>query len=113
MSAASVLPAVLIAPDRMTVWVLAAGTVLIVVLAAIGVLRHFEAVSTERRRARLQREFGPVCSRFLETQDSDRLAESLRTAQRRGDAWWRLKATFFVVIGRRPGWGTIPPGATL
>ena len=28
-------------------------------------------------------------------------------------AWWRLKATFFALIGRRPGWGTIPRGATL
>jgi hypothetical protein len=24
--------------------------------------------------------------------------------------WWRLKATLFAVIGRRPGWGTIPRG---
>jgi cellulose synthase/poly-beta-1,6-N-acetylglucosamine synthase-like glycosyltransferase len=28
-------------------------------------------------------------------------------------AWWRLKATLFVLIGRRPGWSTIPRGATL
>jgi cellulose synthase/poly-beta-1,6-N-acetylglucosamine synthase-like glycosyltransferase len=28
-------------------------------------------------------------------------------------AWWRLKATLFALIGRRPGWGTIPRGATL
>jgi hypothetical protein len=28
-------------------------------------------------------------------------------------AWWRLRATFFALIGRRPGWGTIPRGATL
>jgi len=25
-------------------------------------------------------------------------------------AWWRLKATLFALIGRRPGWGTIPGG---
>lgn len=25
-------------------------------------------------------------------------------------AWWRLKATFLAIIGRRPGWGTIPRG---
>jgi cellulose synthase/poly-beta-1,6-N-acetylglucosamine synthase-like glycosyltransferase len=25
-------------------------------------------------------------------------------------AWWRVKATFFALIGRRPGWGTIPRG---
>jgi hypothetical protein len=28
-------------------------------------------------------------------------------------AWWRLKATLFALIGRRPGWSTIPRGATL
>jgi cellulose synthase/poly-beta-1,6-N-acetylglucosamine synthase-like glycosyltransferase len=26
-------------------------------------------------------------------------------------AWWRLKATVLALIGRRPGWGTIPRGA--
>ncbi|MGZ4342523.1 MAG: glycosyltransferase [Solirubrobacteraceae bacterium] len=25
-------------------------------------------------------------------------------------AWWRLKATLLALIGRRPGWGTIPRG---
>jgi cellulose synthase/poly-beta-1,6-N-acetylglucosamine synthase-like glycosyltransferase len=25
-------------------------------------------------------------------------------------AWWRLKATVFALMGRRPGWGTIPRG---
>jgi hypothetical protein len=25
-------------------------------------------------------------------------------------AWWRLKATFLALIGRRPGWGVIPRG---
>jgi cellulose synthase/poly-beta-1,6-N-acetylglucosamine synthase-like glycosyltransferase len=28
-------------------------------------------------------------------------------------AYWRMKATLFALIGRRPGWGTIPRGATL
>ena len=28
-------------------------------------------------------------------------------------AWWRLKATVLVLIGHRPGWGSIPRGATL
>jgi hypothetical protein len=26
-------------------------------------------------------------------------------------AWWRLKATVLALIGRRPGWGSIPRGA--
>lgn len=25
-------------------------------------------------------------------------------------AWWRLHATLLALIGRRPGWGTIPRG---
>jgi hypothetical protein len=28
-------------------------------------------------------------------------------------AWWRLKATALAIIGRRPGWGTIPRGAAI
>ena len=28
-------------------------------------------------------------------------------------AWWRWKATFLALIGRRPGWGTIPRGAAI
>jgi len=28
-------------------------------------------------------------------------------------AWWRLKATALALIGRRPGWGTIPRGAAI
>lgn len=28
-------------------------------------------------------------------------------------AWWRLRATLNALLGRRPGWGTIPRGATL
>ena len=28
-------------------------------------------------------------------------------------AWWRLKATVLALLGRRPGWGTIPRGAAI
>jgi hypothetical protein len=28
-------------------------------------------------------------------------------------AWWRLKATLLALIGRRPGWGTIPRGEAI
>jgi cellulose synthase/poly-beta-1,6-N-acetylglucosamine synthase-like glycosyltransferase len=28
-------------------------------------------------------------------------------------AWWRLKATLFALIGRRPGWGVIPRGEAI
>jgi cellulose synthase/poly-beta-1,6-N-acetylglucosamine synthase-like glycosyltransferase len=32
---------------------------------------------------------------------------------RPANAWWRVKATVLVLIGRRPGWGTIPRGVSL
>jgi len=28
-------------------------------------------------------------------------------------AWWRLRATALAIVGRRPGWGTIPRGAAI
>jgi hypothetical protein len=28
-------------------------------------------------------------------------------------AYWRMKATLMTIMGRRPGWGSIPRGATL
>ena len=28
-------------------------------------------------------------------------------------AWWRLRATILALLGRRPGWGTIPRGAAI
>ena len=74
---------VIVAPLRLTLWVLAISTAVILVLIAIGIGRHLEAARADRHRERLQREFGPVFSRFLETQDSTRLAESLRPAFRR------------------------------
>ena len=77
---------VIIAPLRFTLWVLIVSIAAIIVLITIGVSRHIESVRADRRRRRLQSEFGPVFSRFLETQDSAHLAESLRPAFLRMDA---------------------------
>lgn len=41
--------AVVVAPLRLTLWVLAVATLAIVVLIAIGVSRHFESVGAERQ----------------------------------------------------------------
>jgi len=71
---------VIVAPLRLTVWILAVAAAAIVVLIGIGMSRHLEAVRAARVRERLRGELVPVFSRFLETQDSDHLAESLRPA---------------------------------
>ncbi len=71
---------VIIGPLRFTLWVLAGAAAVILVLIGIGVSRHLESVRADRRRERLLVEFGPVFSRFLETQDSELLAEELRPA---------------------------------
>ncbi|HEX4280700.1 MAG TPA: HEAT repeat domain-containing protein [Solirubrobacteraceae bacterium] len=71
---------VVIGPLGFTLWVLIVVAALILVLMAIGLMRHLEAVRTERHRQRLETEFGPVFSRFLETQDAGSLADALRPA---------------------------------
>jgi hypothetical protein len=60
----------------------AVATAAIVVLVAIGVARHLESVRADHRRERVRRELEPVFSRFLETEDSERLAEELRPSSR-------------------------------
>jgi HEAT repeat protein len=79
MSGARVL-LVIVGPLGFTLWVLIVTAAMILILIAIGVSRHLESAGADRRRARLQAEFGPVFSRFLETQDSGSLAEALRPA---------------------------------
>jgi HEAT repeat protein len=71
---------VIIGPLRLTLWILAGAAAVILVIIAIGVSRHLESGRNQRRRERLLGEFGPVFSRFLETQDSALLAEELRPA---------------------------------
>jgi hypothetical protein len=69
-----------VAPLRLTVWVLVAGAVVVVALIAIGVTRHLESVRADRHREHVRGELEPVFARFLETEDSDRLAEEFRPA---------------------------------
>jgi HEAT repeat protein len=87
---------VAVAPLRLTFWVLAVGTALIVVLIAIGVARHLEGVRHERRREHVQLELEPVFSRFLESEDHVQLAEDLRPAILRMDAAHRPVAAVLV-----------------
>lgn len=87
---------VVIAPLRLTFWVLAIGTVLILVLVAIGVWAHLERVRAGERREHVQAELEPVFSTFLETEDQARLAKELRPAFMRMDAAHRPVAAALV-----------------
>jgi hypothetical protein len=77
---------VIVAPLRLTLWVLAGATVVIVVLLGIVVARRLEGARADRRREHARGELGPVFSRFLETEDPVRLADELRPAFLRMDA---------------------------
>ena len=87
---------VIVAPLRLTVWILAVAAAAIVVLMAIGISRHLETVAAGRRRERVRAELGPVFSRFLETDDSAHLAEQLRPAFLRMNAAHRPVAAGLV-----------------
>ena len=87
---------VIVAPLRLTLWVLAIATAVILVLIAIGVSRHFESVRADRRRERVHAELGPVFSRFLQSQYPVRLAEELRPAFLRMDAAHRPVAAVLI-----------------
>lgn len=68
----------------------------VVALVAIGVTRHLESVRADRHREHVRGELEPVFARFLETEDSDRLAEELRPAFLRMDAAHRPVAAVLV-----------------
>lgn len=95
MSAALVL-LVIVGPLRMTLWVLAIATAVILGLTAIGVLRHLETVRADRRRELVSRDLEPLFSRFFETEDRAVLAEELRPAFMRMDAAERPVAAVLV-----------------
>jgi HEAT repeat protein len=85
-----------VAPLRLTVWVLAIGAAVIIVLLAIVIARHLEWVRADRRREHVRRELEPIFSRFFETEDRARLAAELRPAFLRMDAAHRPVAAVLV-----------------
>ena len=87
---------VFVAPLRLSLWVVAITSALILVLVAIGAREHVERARAARRRERVRSELEPVFSRFLETEDSSRLAEELRPAFMRMDAAHRPVAAVLV-----------------
>jgi len=84
------------APLRLTVWVLAVATAVIVVVIAFGVARHVESIRADRRRRSVHGELGPVFSRFFESEDPARLAAELRPAFLRMNAAERPVAAVLV-----------------
>jgi HEAT repeat protein len=89
--------AVIVAPLRLTLWVLLATTVVIVALLAIVVAHHLHWARADRRRERVRAEFEPVFARFVESEDPVRLADELRPAFRRMDAAHRPVAAVLVI----------------
>ena len=87
---------VVVAPLRLTVWILAVAAAAIVVLVAIGVARHLESVRVGRRRDRVRAELGPLFARFLQAQHPVGLAEELRPAFLRMDAAHRPVAAMLI-----------------
>src|SRR5262249_15484311 len=85
-----------VAPLRLTLWVLAVAGAVIVGIIAIGVTRHFRSVEADRRRERVRAEFEPLFQRFLESEDRVRLAEELRPAFLRMDRAHRPVAAVLV-----------------
>ena len=95
MSAARVF-LVVVPPLRLTLWVLGVATAIILVLIAVGVSRHLEAVRAERRREHVRGTLEPVFTRFFETEDRERLAAELRPTFMRMDAAERPVAAILV-----------------
>jgi hypothetical protein len=86
-----------VAPLRLTLWVLVVATAVVVFMLAIAFSRHLESVRADRRRERVRAELGPVFARFLENADSVRLAEELRPAFLRMDAAHRPVAALLTI----------------
>jgi HEAT repeat protein len=87
---------VIVAPLRLTVWVVAVGTAIILVLMAVGVSEHVRRARAARRREHVHDELQPVFARFLETDDEQGLAASLRPVFMRMDAAHRPVAAALV-----------------
>jgi HEAT repeat protein len=86
----------IVAPLRLTFWVLAVGTAVIAVLIGIGVARHLQGVRDDRRRERVRSELEPVFSRFFATEDHMQLADDLRPVFLQMDAAHRPVAAVLV-----------------
>src|SRR5215471_9601203 len=85
-----------VAPLRLTFWVVAVAAVLMIVIFAIGATWRLRSARADRRRERVRAELEPVFARFFETEDRARLAEELRPAFMRMDAAHRPVAALLV-----------------
>jgi HEAT repeat protein len=85
-----------VAPLRLTLWVVAVATVVVLVVIAIAVSRHLEWIRFEHHHERVRAELEPVFSRFFEDEDPARLADELRPAFLRMDAAERPVAAVLI-----------------
>jgi HEAT repeat protein len=88
---------VIVAPLRLTFWVLVIGAAVILALMATGVSRHLARARDARVRERLLGQLEPVFSRFLESTDWERLAQELRPAFLRMDRAERPVAALLTI----------------
>lgn len=101
---------VVIAPLRLTLWVLVVGGVLVFFLLGLGTMRHLESVRAGRHRERVRGKLEPMFSRFFETEDRERLAAELRPMFMRMDAAERPVAAILVAdLMRAAPWPQRPP----
>lgn len=90
-------PFVVLASLRLTLWVLAKASAVIVVLLGIALARHVESVRADRRREHVRQQLEPVLSRFLDSDRPTKLAEVLRPAFLRMNAAERPVAAVLVI----------------
>ncbi|MCL2418317.1 MAG: HEAT repeat domain-containing protein [Conexibacteraceae bacterium] len=88
---------VILSPLGVAFWVIGIATFAIIALMFLGASRRLETVRADRRRARVQKELGPLFSRFLETDDSVGLADALRPEILRMNAAYRPVAATFAI----------------
>jgi hypothetical protein len=90
-------PLVIVGPLGFTLWVLVVSAAAILVVMAIGVLRHLESVRADQRRERVRAELGPMLSRFRETEDPTHLTEELHTVVSHMDAAHRAVGAMLAI----------------
>jgi hypothetical protein len=86
-----------IAPLRLTAWVLVVATGVVVFLLGVVVARHLEWARAARRRQTVADELAPLFARFLATVDHERLAAELRPVVLRMDRAHRPVAAVQVI----------------
>jgi HEAT repeat protein len=88
---------VVVAPLRLTLWVLVITTLIVVILLALVAARHLEVARAARRREHVRAELEPVFAEFLESENATDLAGELRPIMHRMDAAHRPVAAVLMI----------------